>query len=179
MEDVQNPKKYYFEPVYWAYYFDVTTGATPTTFVPGNDCTREQIVTFIWRALGEPEPEETAFDAYFTDTKSGKFYNKAVNWAYENGITTGLNDGTGRFGVGMACTRAMCVTFLYRAAGSPATSYKIAFTDVKPKNYFYNAVRWAAEKGITTGISPTAFGSNDNVTRGHTVTFLSRYINGQ
>ena len=171
--DVAAPKKFYFEPVYWAYYSGITTGTSKTTFSPDDDCIRAQIVTFIWRTMGEPEPSDSSAGAYFDDLKPGAYYVKAVNWAYETGITTGTSERV--FGVNETCNRAMCVTFLYRAAGSPAVQYTNSFKDVKKNSYYYNAVCWADGTGLTTGVSPTSFDPNGIVNRGQCVTFLFRY----
>ncbi|MBR4461249.1 MAG: right-handed parallel beta-helix repeat-containing protein [Erysipelotrichaceae bacterium] len=168
--------KFYYDAVHWAYDYGITTGKTDTKFEPEPNCTRAEIVTFLWRTMGEPEPKKTAYDAYFTDTQANKFYSKAVNWAYEQGITTGLNDGTGRFGINNTCTRAMCVTFLWRAAGKPEPVTPSSFEDVSESSYYYSSVSWAFENGITTGISATEFGPSGNVSRGQTVTFLYRYV---
>ena len=175
--DVTNAKKWYYEPVYWAVDRHITTGAgKPALFLPDDDCKREQIVTFLWRMMGEPEPSEYI---PFTDVSSKAYYYKAVSWAAEQGITIGLNDGTGRFGVGMACTRAMCVTFFYRCAGSPAVVHTEddTFTDVKEGKYYYDPVTWAAQNGVTVGLNDGTgrFGVNVNCTRAMVVTFLSRY----
>ncbi len=112
--DVADPSRYFYEPVYWALDNGITTGAGgPGLFSPDADCTREQIVTFLWRLMGEPEP--TVYTS-FTDVPESAWYYKPICWAAEQGITVGLNDGTGRFGVDNSCTRAMIVTFLYRFA---------------------------------------------------------------
>ena len=107
--------KYYYYPVLWAFYNtpQITTGATATTFGINNPCKREQVVTFLWKAAGAPEPNTTTNP--FTDVQEGKYYYKAVLWAVENGITAGMGDTT--FGVGQTCTRAQIVTFLYAAYG--------------------------------------------------------------
>lgn len=105
--------KYYYKAVLWAYQEGITTGVTPTEFKPDDPCTREQIVTFIWRCLDSATMQHRI--TYFTDIRQGAYYLDALSWASDNCITTGLNDGTGRFGVGMKCTRAMAVTFLYRS----------------------------------------------------------------
>lgn len=105
-------KRYYYKPILWAYQNSITTGTSADKFSPDIPCTREQIVTFLWRYLNKPEPFRRVG---FTDSKTDAYYTDALSWAYDNGVTTGLNDGTGRFGVGQTCTRAMAVTFLYRA----------------------------------------------------------------
>ena len=106
--------------------------------------------------------------------KTSDWYYKSITWAAEEGITVGLNDGTGRFGVGQACTREQCVTFLYRAAGEPAVKKYASFTDVAAGRYYYKAISWAAENGITVGVNPTHFGVGQKCTRAMLVTFLYR-----
>ena len=173
--DVANSTQYFYEPVYWAVDHGITVGAGGAgKFSPNSPCTREQIVTFLWRLMGEPEPK-TASD--FTDVAENAWYYKPITWAYENHITTGLNDGTGRFGVGQACTREQCVTFLYRAAGSPAVTSHTDFTDVSADKYYYDSISWAASKKITVGLNDGTgrFGVGQKCTRAMIVTFLSRY----
>ena len=110
----------------------------------------------------------------FTDVKAGSYYYDAVLWAVENGITNGISDTA--FSPDNFCTRAQIITFLYRAAGSPAVSGSIDFTDVAPDAYYANAVKWAKENGVTNGISSSLFGSDDSCTRSQIVTFLYRYM---
>ena len=175
--DVLSPDAYYYTPVYWAADDEITVGyGGGGKFSPYANCTREQIVTFLWRLNGEPEPTEYS---EFSDVKETDWFYKSVSWAAEKGITLGLNDGTGRFGVGMPCTREMCVTFLYRAAGSPEVTEYCNFTDVAEGRYFYNAVSWAASKGITVGLNDGTgrFGVGQTCTRAMIVTFLYRYDN--
>ncbi|MDO4416639.1 MAG: S-layer homology domain-containing protein, partial [Erysipelotrichaceae bacterium] len=172
--DVASGDQYFFEPVYWAVDNGITVGAGgPGKFSPYADCTREQFVTFLWRAAGEPEPSE---GCTFTDVSSNAWYYKSISWAYENGITTGLNDGTGRFGVGQACTREQCVTFIHRYEDKPAASRDYGFTDVEAGRYYYDAINWAAENGITVGLNDGTgrFGVGQKCRRGMLVTFLYR-----
>ena len=126
--------------------------------------------------MGEPDP---VVCQSFTDVKPTDWYFKPISWAAENGITVGLNDGTGRFGVGQPCTREQCVTFLYRAAGEPGYdgSVYIWFRDVSSGSYYHTPVRWAAEKGITVGLNDGSnkFGVGQACTRAMIVTFLKRY----
>ena len=145
-------------------------------FSPEADCTREQIVTFLWRMMGSPEPEKIE---KFTDVKADAWYAKAISWAYEKGITVGLNDGTGRFGVGVTCTREMVVTFLHRTAGKPAPAGKNEFTDMRDGAYYVDAVTWASENGVTVGLNDGTgrFGIGGNCKRNMIVTFLYRYSN--
>ena len=174
-KDASKRSQYFYEPVYWAFDNGITVGAGgPGKFSPGAACTREQIVTFLWRLMGEPEPE-TASE--FTDVAADAWYYKPITWAYENEITTGLNDGTGRFGIGLPCTREQCVTFLHRAAGKPEVAEHQEFTDVEEDRYYYDAISWAASKEITLGLNDGTgrFGVGVECTRGMIVTFLYRY----
>ena len=173
--DVGDVSRYYYDPVYWAVEKGITNGyGGPNLFSPDVNCKREQIVTFLWRMMGEPQPKK---NASFTDVKPTDWYYKSVSWAAENGITVGLNDGTGRFGVGAPCTRAMCVTFFWRAAGQPAPKTNANFTDVIKGRYYYDAVSWAAENKITVGLNDGTgrFGVDNNCSRAMIVTFLYRY----
>lgn len=176
--DVTDSEKYYYDSVYWAYYMGITTGTSSNTFSPNDPCTREQIVTFLWRFAGRPEPKNISI---FTDVKKGSYYSKAVSWAYEKGITVGLNDGTNRFGVGMPCTREMCVSFLWRYLDEPKaiTSEDTVFSDVLPDKYYCKAVTWAAVNGITTGLKDGTkrFGIGQTCSRAMIVTFLYRFFN--
>ncbi len=170
-EDVANQQKYYYEPVYWAYRHDpqITSGTDETHFSPHNPCTREQIMTFVWKACGAPAP--SSGENPFTDVKPDKYYFDAVVWAVENGITSGVEPTL--FGVGQPCTRAQVATFLWNAAGKPEPSVaENPFGDVRQKDYFYKAVLWAVENGITTGTGENAFGPKDTCTRAQVVTFL-------
>ena len=172
-DDVKDPGKFYYGPVYWAYGYEpqITNGMTPTTFGPDKTCTRGQIVTFLWRAKGCPEPTTTK--SPFTDVTGG-FYYKAVLWAVENKITNGMTPTT--FGPDAGCTRAQVVTFLWRAQGSPEpATTKSPFKDVTG-GYYYKAVLWAVENKITNGMTPTTFGPDLTCTRGQIVTFLKRAI---
>ncbi len=164
-------KDYFYEPVLWAIEHDpvITSGVDETHFGPKNTCTREQIVTFLWKACGEPEPQTTVNP--FTDVKPGKYYYKAVLWAVENGITSGVGDGL--FGGGQGCTRAQAMTFLWISYGSPMpTGTDCPFTDVKPGKYYYNAVLWAVENGVTSGMDANTFGTSVTCTRAQIITFL-------
>ena len=179
-EPVSNPfidvvnGKYYYDAVMWAVKKGVTTGLTPTIFGVDTDCTRAQFVTLLWRAAGSPEP--TAATHTFADVEEGKFYSKAVLWAVENGVTTGLT--ATNFGVDEPCTRAQVVTFLWRYAGSPEPSVSDnPFADVASGRFYSKAVLWAAENGITTGLTPTNFGVSEPCTRAQAVTFLYRAEN--
>ncbi len=170
--DVADNSKYYFNPVYWAVDHNpqITSGTSDTTFSPSNPCTRAQIVTFLWKAAGAPEPKTTKNP--FKDVSPSSYYYKAVLWAVENGITTGTSATT--FGPKNPCTRAQSMTFLYNAKKKPASYATINFTDVKPTSYYYNAVRWAVRNGITAGVNANEFGSSRTCTRAQIVTFLNK-----
>jgi len=161
---------YYYDSVMWAVENGITSGKTETAFEPNAGCTRAQAVTFMWRAAGEPEPKTTVNP--FTDVKAGAYYYKAVLWASENGITSGKTPTT--FAPNATCTRAQIVSFLWRAAGEPVMEANNPFTDVKDSAYYYDAVMWAVENGITSGKTPTTFTPNAECTRAQIVTFLYR-----
>ena len=168
-------KEYYTVPVAWAVGNQITTGTSKTKFSPAKDCTREQVVTFLWRANDCPEPTSTLNP--FKDVPDGQYYTKAVLWAVENGITNGKSKT--KFGVGDPCNRAQGVTFLWRAGGEPEpTSAVNHFKDVSETDYFYKAVLWAVENGITNGTSKTRFSPAKTCTRGEVVTFLYRDVVG-
>ncbi len=166
--DVKDSKSYYYYPVYWALREGITSGTSDTTFSPGDPCTRAQIVTFLWKAQGSPEPSTSKNP--FTDVSPSNYYYKAVLWAVENGITTGTSATT--FGPKNPCTRAQSMTFLYNAQGKPNYFADISFKDVPSTAYYYNAVRWAVRMGVTAGVKPDEFGSGQTCTRGQIVTFL-------
>ena len=160
---------YYYKPVQWAVENDVTTGVGGNKFAPNDTCTRGQVVTFLWRAAGEPT---VSADVSFTDVKAGEYYYEAVKWAVANGITTGT--GNNKFSPNDTCTRGQVVTFLHRAANKPAASAVSSFSDVQSADFYYNAVNWAVANGITTGVGGNKFAPNDTCTRGQVVTFLYR-----
>ena len=163
---------YFYEAVKWAVENGITTGVGNDLFAPEQPCTRAQIVTFLWRAAGSPEPKGAASD--MTDVVSGSYYEKAVAWAIENGITTGTTTST--FSPDATCTRAQAVTFLARALNAKAAS-AAEFSDVPTDSYFADAVAWAAANGVTKGIGGGLFGSDNDCTRGQIVTFLYRAYN--
>ena len=163
---------FYIDPVLWAVEKDITNGATVTTFNPNGQCQRAQVVTFLWRAAGSPEPIST--NNPFTDVKESDFYYKAVLWAVEQKITNGLT--ATEFGPFALCNRAQVVTFLWRAQGSTASTAEVTFTDVQPGQFYSTAVAWAVENGITNGISPTEFGVGGICNRAQVVTFLYRTL---
>ena len=162
---------YYEDAVVWAVGRNITTGMSAAAFDPNGSCTRAQIVTFLWRAAGSPEPKTMKG---FDDVASNAYYAKAVAWAVENGITEGTSDTT--FSPDATCSRAQIVTFLWRANGSPAASGNSAFTDVASDAYYAAAVIWAEKNDITGGIGGGRFGSNNNCTRAQIVTFLYRSV---
>ena len=164
---------FFFEPVLWAVENGITTGATETTFNPNGNCQRAQVVTFLWRAAGSPEPTST--NNPFKDVQPSDFYYKAVLWAVEKNITNGLTADT--FGPFALCNRAQVVTFLWRAMGEPKSDAAVSFTDVQPGQFYSTAVAWAVEKGITNGISATEFGVGGTCNRAQVVTFLYRCYN--
>ena len=161
---------YYEEAVNWAVENGITNGVSSDRFDPDGLCTRAQIVTFLWRAAGSPAPKSTGHN--FTDVKAGSYYEQAVLWAVENGITVGTSSTT--FSPDATCTRAQAVTFLYRASGSPAVSGSAAFSDVAADAYYASAVKWAVDNGITNGISSSLFGPDSSCTRAQIVTFIYR-----
>ncbi len=165
----------FFDAVEWAAANGITTGTTPTTFSPANACTRGQIVTFLWRAYGSPEPKTTS--SPFTDVASDSFCYKAVLWAVENGITVGTTDTT--FSPNVPCTRAQAVTLLYRAVGSPAVSGTSGFPDVPAGAYCDAAVTWAVQNGVTTGMSDGRFAPQTTCNRGQIAAFLFRALSAQ
>ena len=169
--DVPN-NAYFYEAVKWAVENGITTGVGNDLFAPEQPCTRAQIVTFLWRAAGSPEPKGAA--SGMTDVVSGSYYEKAVAWAIENGITTGTTTST--FSPDATCTRAQAVTFLARALKAKAAS-AAEFSDVPTGSYFADAVAWAAANGVTEGIGGGLFGSDNDCTRGQIVTFLYRAYN--
>ena len=165
--------EFYYDAVMWAVHRTITTGTSETTFSPGETCTRGQIVTFLWRASGCPQPAggQTAF----VDVADGAYYETAVRWAVEKGITKGTSDTT--FSPDEPCTRGQVVTFLWRALGEvqPGSDGN-PFGDVPADQYYYNAVLWAVEKNITKGTSGTTFSPDEPCTRGQIVTFLYRAL---
>ncbi|WP_295867275.1 S-layer homology domain-containing protein [uncultured Oscillibacter sp.] len=162
---------YYAGAVAWAAEKGITSGTKDGRFDPNGSCTRAQIVTFLWRAAGSPEPKSAAG---FADVSDSAYYAKAVAWAVENGITAGTKDG--RFDPDAPCTRAQSVTFLYRAAGSPTATGGAGFSDVAANAYYAAAVAWAVENGVTTGTKDGGFSPNTACTRAQIVTFLYRSV---
>ena len=165
---------YYYDAVLWAAQKGITGGMSDTLFAPNAACTRAQIVTFLWRAAGSPEPKALSS---FADVTADAYYAKAVAWAVENGITNGTTDTT--FGPDETCTRAHGVTLLSRAAGTNTASGNSNFADVDANAYYASAVKWAVDNGITNGISSSLFGPDSSCTRAQIVTFLYRMYQGK
>ncbi len=163
---------FYYDAVQWAVKNGVTNGTGADTFSPDDSCTRYQIVLFLWRAAGKPEAK-TAVS--FTDVSTGDSFYRAVQWAYECGITRGT--GGSAFSPYAPCTRAQIVTFLHRAAGSPSADGQCRFFDVVPGSYYRDAVVWAAGRGITLGTGSTTFSPDAPCTRAQVVTFIYRALN--
>lgn len=159
---------YFYDAVLWAADKGVTSGVTDTLFAPNSSCTRAQMVTFLWRANGSPVVD---YAMNFTDVPADAYYADAVRWAVSKGITSGTSATT--FAPDMTVTRAQTVTFLYRAAGTPAVSGG-SFADVDANAYYADAVAWAVSEGITSGTSATTFSPDAACTRGQIVTFLYR-----
>ncbi len=166
-EDVK-PKNYFYNSVLWAANMGITSGVDMTHFAPDQTCTRGQVMVFLWRAMGSPEPESSANP--FSDVYSGDYFKKAVLWAYHAGVTAGVDET--HFGPGDSCTRAQVVTFLHSVKGRPAHSEEDVFYDVDAASYYYDAVLWAAENSITTGVGYGMFAPNEHCNRGQIVTFL-------
>ena len=165
---------YFYDAVLWAVGKGITNGTSAETFSPEAPCTRAQIVTFLWRAAGSPVVN---YAMNMTDVAADAYYAEAVRWALSEGITTGTSDHT--FSPDAVCTREQAVTFLYRAAGSPAVSGESAFEDVGADAYYARAVAWAAQNGVTNGISQALFGTGSDCTRAQIVTFLYRAQQGK
>ncbi|MCD8192361.1 MAG: leucine-rich repeat protein [Oscillospiraceae bacterium] len=160
---------YYCDAVAWAVGQGITTGTTSTTFSPDDTCTRGQIITFLWRAVGSPAPTGAGS---FSDVDASIYYADAAQWASEQGIDL----STGTFSPAAACTRATVVEYLYRLAGSPEAAAATQFTDVSASDSYASAVAWAVETGVTTGTSETTFDPAATCTRGQIVTFLYRAL---
>ena len=169
-QDVHD-QDYYCEAVHWAYENGITGGVNASEFAPASSCTRAQVVTFLWRTFGSPQPERNI--NRFADVSSGAYYYDAVLWAAEQGITTGTSDTS--FSPDIPITRGQFVTFLWRASGQPNASVNSVFNDVEDDDFYAEAVRWAVENGITTGTSAWTFSPEDNCTRAQVVTFLWRF----
>ena len=164
---------YFYEAVKWAVKNGITTGVGNDLFAPEQPCTRAQIVTFLWRAAGSPEPKTVSS---FTDVSASAYYAKAVAWAVENGITNGMTETT--FAPDATCTRGQSVTFLYRALKGTASG-STNFTDVASDAFYADAISWAVANNVTNGTSNTTFSPNADCTRAEIVTFLYRAYQGK
>ena len=177
-EPMQNPfvdvreENYYYNAVLWAVNKGVTAGVDSTHFAPNGICTRAQVVAFLWRAAGKPEPKTTKNP--FADVAASSYYYKAVLWASENGIVYGTDSA--HFSPNDSCTRAQVVCFLYRYQHSPGHGTRNPFRDVSGGRYYYDAVLWAAENGIVYGTDSTHFSPNEVCTRAQVVCFLYRLL---
>ena len=170
--DVPNDA-FFYEAVKWAVKSGVTNGLSDTMFGPYESCTRAQIVTFLWRAAGSPEPKTASS---FADVPASAYYAKAVAWAVENGITNGMTETT--FAPDATCTRGQSVTFLYRALKGTASG-STNFTDVASDAFYADAINWAVANNVTNGTSATTFSPNADCTRAEIVTFLYRAYQGK
>ena len=159
---------WYAQAVNWAVEKGITTGTTPTTFSPDNTCTRAQILTFLWRAVGSPKMSGSN---PFSDVKSSDYFYDAALWASNKGMVSGTT-----FAPNTPCTRSATVVYLWKNAGSPSVSYKGNFTDVQGTSEYATAVAWAVEEGVTTGTTPTTFSPDTPCTRAQIVTFLQRAL---
>lgn len=169
---------YFYNSVKWAVGKNITNGTSSTTFSPYKSCTRAEIVTFLWRAAGSPEPTTTRNPFRDVNAVTHSSYYKAILWASQKGITSGTSATA--FSPDQVCTRAQIVTFLYRYAGQPSGYYSNPFKDVGATSEasYYKAILWAVGKGITTGTSATTFSPYASCNRAEAVTFLYRYTNG-
>ncbi len=159
---------YFAAAVKWAVEKNVTVGTSETTFLPNDTCTRAQIITFLWRAVGSPK---ASAQNPFTDVKKTDYFYDAVVWAYQNGMVSGsLFEGN------TLCTRSATVIYLWKNAGSPETKTTSLFTDVASSSEYAEAVAWAVNNNITSGTSDTIFSPDMTCTRGQIVTFLFRAI---
>lgn len=161
---------YFYDAVLWAAQNDITSGTDAVHFTPDGVCSRAQAVTFLWRAAGSPAPKSVSMP--FTDVPKGSYYEMAVLWAVENGITKGTSDTT--FSPDATCSRAQIVTFLWRSQKSPAVGSLNPFTDVSANAYYTDAVLWAVEENITKGTTATTFSPDTDCTRAQIVTLLYR-----
>lgn len=158
---------YYYDAVKWAAEEGITSGTSADLFSPSAPCTRAQMVTFLWRAAGSPN---VGGALTFTDVADSAYYAPAVRWAASVGVTSGT--GAGRFSPDDPCTRGQMAAFLYRWQQSPAASGSNPFADVADSDYYYAAVLWAYQKGVTQGVSASAFAPSAPCTRGQMAMFL-------
>ncbi len=162
------PKAYYYDAVKWALDKGITSGTSATTFSPNSACTTAQILTFLWRANGSPEPAKASA---FTNVPADAYYAKAAAWAAEKGLISGTT-----FDGNAPCTRIETVSYLWKLAGKPGSILPSAFMDVPKGTDEMKAVTWAVEQGITVGTGRLTFSPNDSCTRGEIVTFIYRDI---
>ena len=164
--------EYYLEPVLWAVGKGITAGTSHNTFSPYRIITRGEAVMFLWRAMGSPEPESNVNP--FVDVTEADYFYKAVLWAAEKGITAGVGDNC--FAPNQECSRAQILTFLWNALDRPASTVEVNFNDVSADAYYYGAVAWAYENGVTAGVGQGNFGVDLMCTRAQVVTFLYRAL---
>ena len=165
---------YYHDSVLWAFHhtpYQITNGVSSDRFDPDKVCSRAQIITFLWRAAGQPE---TSAPVSFADIACGSYYEKAVQWAASQGIARGVSSSA--FAPDLPVTRAEAVTFLWRYAGAPSVQNASSFLDVPSNAYFADAVSWAAKTGVTQGVSTTSFAPDGGCTRGQIAVFLHRML---
>ena len=173
--DVAKESLWYFRPVYWALAYEppITSGTDETHFSPHKACTRAEVMTFLWRADHSPQPAMT--ENPFEDVSTTAWYYRPVLWALERNITAGTS--ATQFSPSKPCTRAEIVTFLWVMAGRPGPeSMDMPFADVAHGVYYYKAVLWAAEQGITAGTGPNSFSPNKTCTRAEVVTMLWKLL---
>lgn len=161
---------YYYDAVLWAVRQGITVGTGEMTFSPNASCSRAQLVTFLWRAAGSPEPDNAEIP--FDDVPANSYYSKAVLWAREKGITTGTGNNT--FSPNETVSRAQMVTMLWRMTGAEAANGENPFTDVESESYYSRAVLWAGKRGITFGTGANTFSPHADCSRSQIVTFLFR-----
>ncbi len=163
-------ENYYYKSVLWAANAGVTAGVDASHFAPNKSCTRAEVVTFLWRAAGRPEVSDKTVP--FTDVESDRYYAEAVAWAYHSGITAGETETL--FVPDDVCTRAQVVSFLHRWKGRPAHGGYNPFTDIEPDRYYSDAVVWASENRVTSGVEEDLFAPEQLCDRGQIVSFLYR-----
>lgn len=163
-----------YEAVLWAVQNQIAVGTAENAFSPDAACTRAQMVTFLWRAAGQPTPTRTVCE--FTDVRDGDYFYNAILWAAEQKIAAGISRTV--FAPDAICTRGQTAEFLYRYSNAPAVSGIPPFTDVPSDAHYYDAVTWAAQEGIAAGVSAAAFCPENNCTRGQMVMFLYRLLGG-
>ena len=171
-DDVTDANAYYFNAIQWGKDKNVVEGINDTTFGVGQDVTRAQFITFLYRLSGSPYADTTS---KFTDVASDKYYAKAVAWAADKGIAQGTSDTT--FSPDAVITRAQAATFMYRLSGEESATTRKYFDDVNKSAYYFDAVNWAYTNGITSGTTDTTFSPEETCTREQAVTFIYRYAN--